>query len=50
MWMWQSVIKLVVGLSSVVVGNRSILFVGGLKDGPFGKDPNHLSPVFGSER
>src|ERR1700686_1515850 len=63
MWMWQSVIKLVVGLSSLVfrrwsfvvgrsslvLGDRSILFVGGLKDGPFRKHPDHLPPIFGSE-
>jgi hypothetical protein len=37
-----------VGLSSLVVG--LILFVGGLKNGSFRKDPDHLSPIFGSER
>ena len=41
--------QVVVGLS-LVVGDRSILFVDGLKDGPLSKDADHLSSILRRKR
>ena len=47
--MWQSVINWSLVFRRWSLADYSILFVGGLKDSPFRKDPDHLAAILGCQ-